>query len=1680
MKIINGLVGGLTVLLTVFFTNVRRGVAFALVVLAIHLLAPCKAQANPRSPLPQMPEISWPLFHETFDEVYEMYPYIATNAQVTVGNFTLVESWSGYALQRSGDSVTPFYVPAADLGHTNVNCSQGTIRFWFEPTTWSSMTQTNGAGLGAVATLLELDAIGKNESANLWTLAVSSDGNTLSLVAQSDDIPALLLQTEISWQANQSHLIAMDYSPNETALFIDGQLVAQGAGTLSVPPQLAGLFVGSSLGGKSIAGGDFDELFCFEAPPITRFYHPLTTMDLLFYYNVYAPNAALGPISAEEIAARAEMIAARKAQRASALSALSLDSGGMEATAVRGTYGPLDASACVTNVPIYMTNVYAGFETDGTMTVTFDIVGGTNGLNYDVLGTTNLASGQWFWVTNTPTCNTVVITNQAVTQTFYILRSTQDSDGSGFPDWWQLQYFGYLGVDPYGNPASDGYSNLQKFQLDMNPNQFYTPPAPIPFNAFLNSDGATATLTWNPPPGPVQQYNIQRSDPGQFGNYGSFNPIGTAYAPQTSFQDNQSPVYQDPESYLYSPDFVLHNSVYRLQAIYAHGPSHTIDTMLNGGDSSIGLDAKLIRNSNGHWELVCPFVPAHVTKLRLNWFAWDYYLGSEYFLSSEDVPVTSLTAGVYVIPDAEIITRVYVIDPQNPQNGPVPDEAQELWVRGVDAFGDVGQAVSAGFVYQDAPCLVDGRQHLKQNMLFKLRAATLSKPCIISDSATAIPADTNSVESSFFHQSVQNMGFNYGTDYIQLNDLWPFDANYRLHNRLFDTNYTGPGSFQWQTNFDTMPAPPILATNSAYPYWISQDPYNLSDIALTLSTNSLNSVLGMQSGKSNLFGLALNTSLLQSAVNNNTGLFVPVALPAAIPPGTSLIIDTNYFGTNYYGATVGSIYSQAAAPNLQSVGYYFAPVLTPGTELQSYYPTAEDQPNPLPVNLGFSYTNQTPVLVASVGEQVVIGGWQKFQLSNGNANKYAYLGQYFTNALQLDASGNTTSTNAGILSPYGEFFPTRPGPAALVTMSDIDTGQRGTGIVQVISLNADGNHDGTLDFNYFGPDQTTPSHPYRFWVNDNKDDGDDGGDGIPNQGTHADTIPGLFLDYVQGSRDLVDFFPVHVSIRSVLKAIPSITNLQFVLKQADGALYYLETDLTPTNYMDYLRTTNFLQFLGYNSLCTLIQPGGVGLSTNFLTKIRDQGEGIILVEASKATSQPLILEVWQDTKLLAQTSLYLSVTEVEQMFRHKNLMPNINSTNLGAMPDRLTDMSVTNEPDTNGKNFVFLHGYNVNPNQARGWFADLFKRMYWSGSRAKFYGVTWQGADSQIADAVTINLQTNIIHAFVTASNLTTFLATLTNGTVVAAHSLGNMVVLSALNDYQVTNISKFFMIDAAVAVEAIQGNAVPDVNLIYPDWVSYANRLYASDWWSLFPTNDARSTLTWNNRLANSGNTDVYNFYSSGEEVLREYTGGYPPSELTGSAAEVRYYLVTAELNAGLPSGAYTWAWQEMLKGRGQSDELLSSTHGGWKFNLTAPYLYNSNGLPAHMTPTQAAAVPNSELQTNAFFDVTSSTFGTADTALFGSSGSAYAQANRNRILSDSIPCLTLPAGANPIPKFSPPLSSVERNFNMQNLENNWPASRMQNPTELNNWHHSDCRQVSYTFTHKLFDNIVTLGELQ
>ena len=69
----------------------------------------------------------------------------------------------------------------------------------------------------------------------------------------------------------------------------------------------------------------------------------------------------------------------------------------------------------------------------------------------------------------------------------------------------------------------------------------------------------------------------------------------------------------------------------------------------------------------------------------------------------------------------------------------------------------------------------------------------------------------------------------------------------------------------------------------------------------------------------------------------------------------------------------------------------------------------------------------------------------------------------------------------------------------------------------------------------------------------------------------------------------------------------------------------------------------------------MLNTPGTMLDTNWLAQVQNNGgTGIILVEGCATNAHPLWLEIWRNGKLLGGVPLYLSISGVEQMFRHLN------------------------------------------------------------------------------------------------------------------------------------------------------------------------------------------------------------------------------------------------------------------------------------------------------------------------------------------------------------------------------------------------------------------------------------------
>jgi hypothetical protein len=217
-------------------------------ILAVLLHGQCVGA--PGTPVFPFPESCQALYSQDFDQNFT--PDM-TNCELWIPGLGMLEqSWSGFALQRAAEPVTPFIVPAQNAdGTTNISSdSGGSLRWWLLPY-W-----TSGVGNGTPATLLEMDAVSGLGTACAWSLQVSPDGSTVTLFNQTGAGAQPVLQAPIAWEAGTPHNVCLNFSPQSTSLYLDGAPAAQGRGVASVPPSVGQLVLGSSLSGANTAGAD--------------------------------------------------------------------------------------------------------------------------------------------------------------------------------------------------------------------------------------------------------------------------------------------------------------------------------------------------------------------------------------------------------------------------------------------------------------------------------------------------------------------------------------------------------------------------------------------------------------------------------------------------------------------------------------------------------------------------------------------------------------------------------------------------------------------------------------------------------------------------------------------------------------------------------------------------------------------------------------------------------------------------------------------------------------------------------------------------------------------------------------------------------------------------------------------------------------------------------------------------------------------------------------------------------------------------------------------------------------------------------------------------------------------------------------------------------------------------------
>ncbi len=572
---------------------------------------------------------------------------------------------------------------------------------------------------------------------------------------------------------------------------------------------------------------------------------------------------------------------------------------------------------------------------------------------------------------------------------------------------------------------------------------------------------------------------------------------------------------------------------------------------------------------------------------------------------------------------------------------------------------------------------------------------------------------------------------------------------------------------------------------------------------------------------------------------------------------------------------------------------------------------------------------------------------------------------------------------------------------------------------------------------------------FKIWINDDKDMGDvdaDGGTDIPGQTSDANC--GDIV--INGHRDQLDFFPVLIDISSIQRSCGELD--AYRIKQRDASVNVVLTSLNEINTSDYLKkeisacTVGLLGTLSLN-----VGKEGYTLPPVFLDRLRlAGGKGVLLVEGVKDSCFPLVLEVIKDNKVVFSSELSMYVKPVEEMYERINLREGAAVVTRGkaVVPSSYC-----------WKNVIFLHGFNVRENETRSAHAEMFKRLWQSGSEARFHGVTWRGDYGYVPG---FHYQDNVNFAFQTASHLKNYIESINGDKTIIAHSLGNMVVNSAISDHQM-KAGKYFMLNAAIAAEALDVSfwqTNPNQNVMVPsDWFEYPSNTWCATWHQLFSENESKHKLKWVGRFTNVlSRTTLYNYYSSGDEVLELFTEA--PSAVTG----IGYFLETPE--------HYAWHKQETHKGRGALDPG-GTAWAGWEFGnpfyttIEAGFVkvhlyYPDAGTAALASPAQLKDIPVFKKSPSEMFD------GPIPSLLQG------------EILARGIPALSGPAGSREIRV--PDQNNLKRNVNINNQisrPNGWPRPANDEPYGQR-WKHGDWKDVAYYYNFKLFEEFVTKGELK
>lgn len=588
-----------------------------------------------------------------------------------------------------------------------------------------------------------------------------------------------------------------------------------------------------------------------------------------------------------------------------------------------------------------------------------------------------------------------------------------------------------------------------------------------------------------------------------------------------------------------------------------------------------------------------------------------------------------------------------------------------------------------------------------------------------------------------------------------------------------------------------------------------------------------------------------------------------------------------------------------------------------------------------------------------------------------------------------------------------------------------------------------------------------------FWVNDDNDDGNENTSSKdrPHSGKNGQN------DEVDGRCDLLDFTPVLLDITDVFPpGTPSEVKDGVSWKLQSSAVNAVLTSLTAENAGSFHKQetkgfgTDRKQYAFEADVANTL-GSGYSLPDDFQRDLRARGTAVILVEG-RAAARSLKMQGYRGNgyspSKVVEGLLDINVTSVEQMYQFVSLRGAESNPNF--VPPKV-DKTAYQEKHCGERDVFFTHGFNVDATDARAWGSEVFKRLWQSGSNARFWALTWAGDYNWLGSPFNaLHYPQDVYQAFMTADALKQLVETVqpdSSKRVLMTQSLGNGVACEALR--RNLRVDKYFMFDAAIPSEAVDGS-LQDANAeirrkyVPSDWNGYDPASWAANWHKWFSRNeqDMRGKMGWPNyfQAALNNATTVYNYYSTGDNVFKENED--PPGVLEGMFHWPTLAWEWPPIKLSFTGEMYCWQKQETLKGMATVAGTLS---GGWGFH----YWLVQGAYPDDVEFVRYSAATVSVMVTNGSI-TNNPVFNRGAAELLNPNASL---ADQRLALAKHVPAISTAMG-----RTSAWDEKIENHdLNGAAYQNGWGRYHSSYGTD---WQHSDMKDMAYFYVYKLYDEIV------